>query len=98
MSVTFDRDGTETRAIHDLVDFNRKRVLEVGCGDGRLTWQYAPEASEVIALDVDERKIGSAVASTPEELRATVTFRCADINDFNAGPDKFDVAILSHSL
>ena len=37
MRVSIDPEGTEIEAIHDLVDFSGKKVLEVGCGDGRMT-------------------------------------------------------------
>ncbi|MGB7860895.1 MAG: class I SAM-dependent methyltransferase [Acidimicrobiia bacterium] len=93
-----DRGGIETALIHDLVDFVGMRVLEVGCGDGRLTWRYAAEAAEVVALDVNERKIAAAIESCPAELRTKVTFRTADINSFETGEDSFDAAILSYSL
>ena len=36
-----DPEGVETRVLHDLVDFRGKDVLEIGCGDGRMTWRYA---------------------------------------------------------
>lgn len=98
MSVAVDRDGVETRVVHDLVDFDGARVLEVGCGDGRLTWRYAGEATEVVAIDVSEQKIMAAIGATPPELRDKVAFRAVDINDLKGGEDDFDVAILSYSL
>lgn len=98
MPVSFDRDGAETAALHDLVDFTDKKVLEVGCGEGRLTWGYAKTAGEVVGLDVNEKKIGAAVAACPEELRPKVTFKVADISVFDSGDDSFDIAILSYSL
>ena len=32
-----DPEGTEKKVLHDLVDFKGKDVIEVGCGDGRMT-------------------------------------------------------------
>lgn len=98
MSVSFDRDGAETAVIHDLVDFTGMRVLEVGCGNGRLTWGYARTASSVVALDVNESKIKAAIAMCPPDLRSKLTFRVADITTFDTGDDSFDAAILSYSL
>jgi tRNA G46 methylase TrmB len=37
MTVRVDPENNETRALLDLVNFTNKRVLEIGCGDGRLT-------------------------------------------------------------
>lgn len=98
MNFSVDRDGVETAMIHDLIDFDDMRVLEVGCGNGRLTWRYANEASEVLALDVNGVRIDEAVAARPVELRSKVTFSAADINSLDTGDDSFDIAILSYSL
>ncbi len=98
MPVSFDRNGVETAAIHDLVNFTGKKVLEVGCGDGRLTWGYARTADEVVGLDVNEKKIKAAVAGCPQELRPKVRFKAADISGFHPGDESFDIAILSYSL
>jgi len=98
VSFSVDRDGVETTIIHDLVEFDGMRVLEVGCGNGRLTWRYGNEASEVVALDVNEARIKEAVEARPVELRAKVAFRTADVNSLDTGDDSFDIAILSYSL
>ena len=98
VSVSIDADGVETRVIHDLVDFGGKTVIEVGCGDGRLTWRYAPAAAEVVAVDVNENKIAAANDATPSDLRGKVTFKAVDIIDLDAPDESFDVAILSYAL
>lgn len=98
MGFSVDQDGVETTMIHDLVDFDGARVLEVGCGDGRLTWGYADEAAEIVALDVNEKKIEAAIDACPEELRAKLMFKTADIISYDTGDDSFDTAILSYSL
>ena len=41
MSVLLDPEETETRVLHELIDFTGKDVLEIGCGDGRMTWRFA---------------------------------------------------------
>ena len=32
-----DYEGVETRATRELIDFAGKDVLEIGCGEGRMT-------------------------------------------------------------
>jgi cyclopropane fatty-acyl-phospholipid synthase-like methyltransferase len=50
MTVLRDPEQAETRAIHELVEFAGMDVLEVGCGDGRLTWRYAERTRSVLAI------------------------------------------------
>ena len=100
MQVSIDPEGTEIGVIHELVEFAGGRVLEVGCGDGRLTWRYADQAASVLALDASDMKIQRAIGSIPERLRSKVEFIVADITDeeLDLPQDSFDVAILAHSL
>ena len=98
MRVSIDPEGTEIEVIHELVDCSGKKVLEVGCGDGRMTRRYADRAALVLALDPNAEKIERAIDSTPEPLRSKVRFRVADIADADLAQQAFEVAILSHSL
>ncbi|HEX6301219.1 MAG TPA: class I SAM-dependent methyltransferase [Acidimicrobiia bacterium] len=98
MTTSIDPERTEVSVIHRLVDFSGTDVLEVGCGDGRLTWRYAEEAGSVLALDPNEEKIERAKGATPGSLRSKVSFGTADIADVELSPDAYDVAILAHSL
>jgi ubiquinone/menaquinone biosynthesis C-methylase UbiE len=93
-----DPEGTEIAAINALVDVSGKTVLEVGGGDGRLTWRYSELAASVLALDPNEEKISRAIEGIPTPLRSRVTFLVADITDVELPQGAFDVAILSHSL
>ena len=100
MALAIDPKGLETRVIHDLIDFRGKDVLEVGCGDGRVTWRYAADAATVTAIDPDEAMVAAAQDALPEELRSTVSFRVADVTDVRAIdlPDGYDVVVFSGSL
>lgn len=93
-----DPEGMEVRALHALVDFTNKEVLEVGCGDGRLTWQYADQARRVLALDPSAPAIARARANLPDSLRTTVTFAVADITTAELPSAAFDVALFAWSL
>ena len=99
MTVATDPEGHETKALFDLIDLDGAEVLEIGCGDGRLTWRYADRAARVTAID----SFAGGIARAGERLRATtlpVEFREIVFEVFSAEspPDVFDVAILSWSL
>jgi ubiquinone/menaquinone biosynthesis C-methylase UbiE len=98
MGYVIDPEGNETRVIHDLIDFRGRDVLEVGCGDGRLTWRYAGQARSVLALDPNAERVEQAIAAIPAALMPTVAFQMADIAEASVPSEAFDVAVLSWSL
>ena len=98
MSYSIDPEGVETSVIHELVDFAHADVLEVGCGDGRLTRRYSDKAASVLGIDPEEEMIRRAREAIPETIGAKVEFLASDINDVELAPDAYDVAILAHSL
>ena len=98
MPVRLDPEDSETVALHDFAgSFAGRRVLEVGCGDGRLTWRYADQAARVVAIDPDADDIAVAREDLPPRLRDRVEFHAAGIEAFDAR-EPFDIAILSWSL
>jgi ubiquinone/menaquinone biosynthesis C-methylase UbiE len=96
--VALDPEEAETRAIHDLIDFTSRDVLEIGCGDGRLTRRFARGTRSVLAVDLDMESIALASTQLPKSLRSAVTFQTADITVMEFPAAVFDVAILSWSL
>lgn len=100
MAVRVEPEHNETRALFDLVDFTAQHVLEIGCGDGRLTWRYADRAAHVTAIDPFAEGITRARENLPSELRGRVEFHHIAFEDFAAAskPSAFDTAILSWSL
>ena len=98
MTFVLDPEGVEGRAVHRLIDFRGKDVLEIGCGNGRLTWRYADDAASVLAIDTDQAKITQAKESTPEHLLSVVTFQKADILTLDTPRAAFDVIIFSWAM
>ena len=100
MTVVRDPEGNEIKILQEFVDFKDKTVLEIGCGDGRLTWSYAELTTHITAIDPDPDDIALAVEDRPAHLRNRVEFLVRDINDFNLPEDSttFDIALLSWAL
>lgn len=100
MTIRIDPEKNEIRALFDLVDFSGKHVMEIGSGDGRLTWRYAEAAAHVTAIEPFEDAIRRAIASQPERLRDRVKLEHIGFANFAAGhkSETFDIAILSWSL
>ena len=91
-------DGFELRLIERFVSLRRKRVLEIGCGDGRLTFQYAPQAASVLAIEPDRASFEDAVSRQQDLGLDHLRFRHASIEELPARGAPFDVALFSWSL
>jgi ubiquinone/menaquinone biosynthesis C-methylase UbiE len=98
MTRTLDPEGAHLASLHRLVDFRGQRVLEMGCGEGRLTRGIAAGAASVLAFDPDEERVREARASFPAELRERVAFRVAAADSIEIAPHSFDLVVFSWSL
>ena len=96
MSLQKDPERTETKTLQRFADFAGKRVLEVGCGDGRLTWQYARSARFVAGIDLNADDLRMATIERPNDL--PVSFVRADSIRIPFVKEKFDLAILAWSF
>jgi len=100
MTIRVDPEENESRALFLLAGIRGQEILEVGCGDGRLTWRIARQAARVLAIDPFEPSILRARSQLPQDLEPTVEFRHAPFKDFAATCPRssFDTLILSWSL
>ena len=101
MVIQIDPEEFEKHSLLDYVgNLAGRRVLEVGAGEGRLTWRYADQAAHVTALDPNADRIAVASQDLPDSLQDRVTFMPVSLEAFElpAGSPGFDVAILSWSL
>lgn len=93
-----DPEETETRYLRDFAPLDGARVLEVGCGEGRLTWRYAAAARQVVGIDLDPARLPVAHRECPPHLRPTVAFALADSQRLPFSRETFDRAVLAWSL
>ncbi|MGH2619029.1 MAG: class I SAM-dependent methyltransferase [Anaerolineales bacterium] len=74
-------------------------MLEIGCGDGRLTWKYARQTRSVLAIDADRITVVAAQAMLPGmRLPTRVDFAQAAAESLPARRESFDLAIFAWSL
>jgi 2-polyprenyl-3-methyl-5-hydroxy-6-metoxy-1,4-benzoquinol methylase len=94
MAIAEDPEGYEIAAVALMIpSFAGARVLEIGCGDGRLTRRYAAGAASVVAIDPNADAIARLRASLP-----TVDARAIPMADLTLPPHSVDVVIFAWSL
>jgi len=98
MSIQKDPEQHETKYLHKFADFSGKRVLEIGCGEGRLTWKYAKETRLTIGVDPDGDALRVGTIDRPSDLADKVTFVRSQSEQLPFSKEKFDIAILAWSF
>jgi ubiquinone/menaquinone biosynthesis C-methylase UbiE len=88
----------EVRLIQRFVGLRGRSILELGCGDGRLTRQLAPLASSVVAVEPDPPRVAHARRAAISEGISNATFHVGSAERLRIGGGPFDVALFSWSL
>lgn len=96
MPIELDPEEREITALVELVpNLQTARVIEVGCGDGRLTRRYAHRAASVFAFDPDEGAIAALRSDFP---RGHVDVRTDTVAGVDIPEGAADVVLLSWTL
>jgi len=93
-----DEAGIESAAIDHLVTLRGKRVLDVGCGDGRLTTFAAARDATVYAFDPSQENLLAAEAALTVEQKSRVRFGAHTAEALDTGRERFDLALCGWSL
>jgi ubiquinone/menaquinone biosynthesis C-methylase UbiE len=98
MSIRIDPQEREFEALLAMAgDLSDQQVLEVGCGNGRITTHLAPHTAHITAIDPNEDRIAIAKASLPPELAHKVSYLNLPLEELPPG-ELFDMVLLSWSL
>ncbi len=98
MSLHIDPERNEIAALRRAADWQGKRVLELGCGDGRLTRRIARLGATIRALDPDAASIRIARRNLPRSYSTRVRFRVGSAVRTGCANASFDLAVFTWSL
>jgi len=97
MTIHDDPKGIEVKKLLRHVPLKGKEVLEIGCGEGRLTFKYHSIPKRLVAIDSLSASIRSARKRLPEN-GGKVEFRVGKAEDLPFKENSFDVALFTWSL
>ena len=81
-----------------LKSVNAARVLDLGCGEGRLTWRYAVKPAMAIGIDPDRDALRVATIDRPSDLEHRVHFSNALAEWLPFPKETFDFVVLAWSF
>jgi ubiquinone/menaquinone biosynthesis C-methylase UbiE len=98
VAVVIDREESHLRALRALAALRGKRVLEVGCGNGRITRGIVEDGASVFAFDPDAGEVEEARTAMLPRFEEQVSFTAARAEELEIPRASFDIVLFSWSL
>ena len=98
MALTIDREQNEIRALRNITDWRGKNVLEIGCGNGRLTRRLARLGAQIEAIDPNPDLIRIARQQLPRNFAPRVRFSVGKASRLDYSKETFDQVVFAWSL
>ena len=93
-----DSENVERRLLQRYFLQTGGRVLDIGCGDGRLTCLFGSGAALAVGIDIDTAELQEARCARPESVPASVHFASGAGVAIPFVREAFDLAVFSWSL
>jgi ubiquinone/menaquinone biosynthesis C-methylase UbiE len=97
MKALRDPERAQVRALVAACPLADKRILEIGCGSGQLTWQYAGIPRQVVGIDPEAAALDQAKIDRPASI-SNVSLLRAVCEALPFPSHVFDVALFASSF
>ncbi len=99
MALVIDPAGKEIEALQKAVEWKDKRILEIGCGDGRLTLRLAAFGPQHIeAIDPNPAQVRLARQNRPKRDGKRIRYHVGQAGSLKYPDDQFDIVVFSWVL
>ena len=98
MAIEVDPQERELRALARITHWRDRRVLEIGCGEGRLTLRLARLGARVTAIDPDAARVRAARAALPRRRAQRVEYRVGRAQLLPYRAREFDCVVFAWAL
>lgn len=98
MAIDIDPEQNEVRALERVTNWRRERVIEIGCGDGRLTLRLARLGAFVHAIDPDAKLIRTAREKLPKRFAERIRYHVGKAEHLGYANVSFDLAVFAWAL
>ena len=98
MSILIDPEGKEIEALQRLANWCGAHVLEVGCGDGRLTLRLAHLGAQVVAFDLKRSLIRKARRNLPKQFAKQIKYYSGSAGMLKRPAESMEVVVFAWSL
>jgi len=98
MAYRIDPEKNEIKALKQVTNWRNKRVLEIGCGNGRLTRRLARLGAHIHAIDPNADLIKRAREALPNAYATRIRFNVGKSTKLSHPNEVFDVVLFAWSL
>jgi protein-L-isoaspartate O-methyltransferase len=98
MALHIDPERNEVRALRRAADWRDRRVLEIGCGAGRLTARLLSLGARVTALDPDAAQVRAARRRFAGRPASKVRVRVGKAQRLGDPDDSYDRVVFAWAL